>query len=347
MHSVEHRIVSLSQPWIRPIVRGKAKAPTEFGAKFEVILDEHGYARMRSLMNTVGDFSSYVHPVDLVKMMDPKMAELASSGFGLLSNTEQIRPIELFKQIPGLNVEHIKDFREVFNFCGGTWSFVAMELNFNYRYTDEENEKDEDCESQEEKVQKNLEKAQSDYDAAKQKEEEWLNHTLKEKFGKNIENANAIEVERLRMESAERLKPYEKELKLAKILTGSAKANAEKRLLLSKKLLPGVEKRNLSGGNGVAMRDEARRFMELIRYSVLGISSDTPKEERQRILKEFEALPKEEKKKIEKQMDEKLKEYIPQSSEETKREYLESVKSRGLGACIQDKKGNPIDPWIV
>ena len=46
VHSVEHRIVSLSQPWIRPIVRGKAKAPTEFGAKFEVILDEHGYARM-------------------------------------------------------------------------------------------------------------------------------------------------------------------------------------------------------------------------------------------------------------------------------------------------------------
>ena len=46
VHSVEHRIVSLSQPWIRPIVRGKVKAPTEFGAKFEVILDEHGYARI-------------------------------------------------------------------------------------------------------------------------------------------------------------------------------------------------------------------------------------------------------------------------------------------------------------
>ena len=46
VHSVGHRIVSLSQPWVRPIVRGKVKAPTEFGAKFEVILDGHGYARM-------------------------------------------------------------------------------------------------------------------------------------------------------------------------------------------------------------------------------------------------------------------------------------------------------------
>lgn len=35
-HSVADRIVSLSQPWIRPIVRGKSKAQTEFGAKISV-----------------------------------------------------------------------------------------------------------------------------------------------------------------------------------------------------------------------------------------------------------------------------------------------------------------------
>jgi len=32
-HKVDHRIVSISQPWLRPIVRGKANAPVEFGAK--------------------------------------------------------------------------------------------------------------------------------------------------------------------------------------------------------------------------------------------------------------------------------------------------------------------------
>ncbi len=36
VHSVKDRIVSLSQPWIRPIVRGKSKAPTEFGAKISI-----------------------------------------------------------------------------------------------------------------------------------------------------------------------------------------------------------------------------------------------------------------------------------------------------------------------
>ena len=32
-HSVKDRIVSLTQPYVRPIVRGQASAKTEFGAK--------------------------------------------------------------------------------------------------------------------------------------------------------------------------------------------------------------------------------------------------------------------------------------------------------------------------
>lgn len=39
VHSVEHRIVSISQPWLRPIVRGKVKTPIEFGAEFDLSLD--------------------------------------------------------------------------------------------------------------------------------------------------------------------------------------------------------------------------------------------------------------------------------------------------------------------
>ena len=35
-HRIADRIVSLSQPWVRPIVRGKASAKTEFGAKISV-----------------------------------------------------------------------------------------------------------------------------------------------------------------------------------------------------------------------------------------------------------------------------------------------------------------------
>jgi hypothetical protein len=47
-HRVENRIVSIHQPWVRPIVRGKANAPVEFGAKIEVSLYE-GYARVEDL----------------------------------------------------------------------------------------------------------------------------------------------------------------------------------------------------------------------------------------------------------------------------------------------------------
>lgn len=47
-HAVENRIVSVSQPWVRPIVRGKLTAKTEFGAKLALSLDD-GYARIEKL----------------------------------------------------------------------------------------------------------------------------------------------------------------------------------------------------------------------------------------------------------------------------------------------------------
>ena len=48
-HSVENRVVSISQPFIRPIVRGKAKSPVEFGAKLDLSVDENGMARVEKL----------------------------------------------------------------------------------------------------------------------------------------------------------------------------------------------------------------------------------------------------------------------------------------------------------
>lgn len=46
VHTVPDRIVSVSQPYIRPIVRGKAKTPTEFGTKLDLSIDGQGMARI-------------------------------------------------------------------------------------------------------------------------------------------------------------------------------------------------------------------------------------------------------------------------------------------------------------
>ena len=35
-HSVPDRIVSVSRPFLRPVVRGKAGKPVEFGAKLDI-----------------------------------------------------------------------------------------------------------------------------------------------------------------------------------------------------------------------------------------------------------------------------------------------------------------------
>jgi Transposase domain (DUF772). len=48
INSIPNRIVSLHEPWVRPIVRGKAKAPVEFGAKIAIGLVD-GYSRVERL----------------------------------------------------------------------------------------------------------------------------------------------------------------------------------------------------------------------------------------------------------------------------------------------------------
>ncbi|MBR6862699.1 MAG: IS5 family transposase [Acidaminococcaceae bacterium] len=59
VHSVPDRIVSIRQPWVRPIVRGKAHANTEFGAKLHISMVD-GYVRIERLsfdaFNEVTDF---------------------------------------------------------------------------------------------------------------------------------------------------------------------------------------------------------------------------------------------------------------------------------------------------
>lgn len=49
IHTVQDRIVSISQPYVRPIVRGKAKSPVEFGAKLDLSVDENGMSRIEKL----------------------------------------------------------------------------------------------------------------------------------------------------------------------------------------------------------------------------------------------------------------------------------------------------------
>lgn len=64
-HSVEHRIVSITQPWLRPIVRGKTKAPVEFGAKIELSLDSEGYGRIEKI-----SFEAYNESGSLIKAVE-------------------------------------------------------------------------------------------------------------------------------------------------------------------------------------------------------------------------------------------------------------------------------------
>ncbi len=65
VHSVEHRIVSISQPWLRPIVRGKVKVPVEFGEKFDLSLDSEGYGRIEKI-----SFEAYNESTCLIEAVE-------------------------------------------------------------------------------------------------------------------------------------------------------------------------------------------------------------------------------------------------------------------------------------
>ena len=64
VHQVKNRIVSLSQPWVRPIVRGKAKAKTEFGAKLDISV-VNGFTRLEH-----SSFDAYNESENLVEIIE-------------------------------------------------------------------------------------------------------------------------------------------------------------------------------------------------------------------------------------------------------------------------------------
>ena len=58
--SVENRIVSIERPNLRPIVRGKVKDPVEFGAKYDLSIDNEGYGRIETISFDAYNESTYL-----------------------------------------------------------------------------------------------------------------------------------------------------------------------------------------------------------------------------------------------------------------------------------------------
>jgi transposase, IS5 family len=63
-NSIEHRIVNIYQPWVRPIVRGKEKNKTEFGAKINVS-EVDGFCKINHL-----SWEAYNEGTDLKQMVE-------------------------------------------------------------------------------------------------------------------------------------------------------------------------------------------------------------------------------------------------------------------------------------
>ena len=90
VHSVPDRIVSISQPYIRPIVRGKAAAPVEFGAKLDLSLDEKRMARIeRMSFDAYNESDVLISAVERYKARTGHSAKNTASGSPVLRLDDQ------------------------------------------------------------------------------------------------------------------------------------------------------------------------------------------------------------------------------------------------------------------
>ncbi len=72
IHSVPNRIISISQPWLRLIIRGKAKATVEFGAKLDISV-VNGFTRLE-----YQSFEAYNESINLLNMIERYKARTGS-----------------------------------------------------------------------------------------------------------------------------------------------------------------------------------------------------------------------------------------------------------------------------
>ena len=88
------RIVSISQPYVRPIVRGKLNKPVEFGAKLSVSLSGDGIAQVDHLrwdaFNEGGDLASQVEAYRNRYGHDPEVV-LADTIYGTRANRAYLK----------------------------------------------------------------------------------------------------------------------------------------------------------------------------------------------------------------------------------------------------------------
>ncbi|MGZ5303266.1 MAG: IS5 family transposase [Bacteroidia bacterium] len=93
-HRCDHRIVSISQPYVRPMVRGKQDKPVEFGAKFSVSLTGDGLAHVDHLR-----WDAFHEGLDLVAQVEAYLGRyghypervLADPLYGTRANRDYLK----------------------------------------------------------------------------------------------------------------------------------------------------------------------------------------------------------------------------------------------------------------
>ena len=119
-HRCDHRIVSISQPYVRPMVRGKQDKPVEFGAKLSVSLTSEGLAHVDHLR-----WDAFHEGLDLTTQVEAYRARyghyparvIADPIYGTRANRDYLKQRNIYfagkplgrpKQVTDANREQLK-----------------------------------------------------------------------------------------------------------------------------------------------------------------------------------------------------------------------------------------------
>ena len=301
------------------------------------------YSFCRSVMNSLGDTLEFLHPKDMLRLLTPKQAAILTSFITSMTNITMVKPnpLELLRK-NGKDISHLKDFHAVLQYFSGIGSTTSVVSGI-FIDAAEGNQL-----SGEVHTEDWLESHPDEYDH-KRETKRRLQAKIDEVEEKINSAKNEAEKEKLQNQKAEYLD-------MNGLLPGQINfildsfTNVEKR----KDILEIVDDGNYSSEEDLLDKRERQEdidhnapyvalnkqtvdeFAQEIKYSVIGIENGLSKEERAKKIKQYENSP--EKEKLDKEMEAHLREFIPKTSEEKKRKYLESVRKRHLGRYIFTKE---------
>ena len=320
-------------------------SPEEMNAEEERFVDAYGryvdytYRYCRSVINSLGDSLTFLHPKDLLRLLTPEQAHILTGFVTGLMNIADAHPIDFLKKHSKKDFSYLNDYEAVISYIGGigaTCSAISVdyisqnktvkkyEVN-EFEEVDEEEEYDPNKMTLEKEIEQKYGRKISELDRKIEAEKDEAKRAALKAQKVDLQEASKMNANTSIFMLEDMPSNIETKRSIVRIVdNGRYKNNIDRATKKQKQ----IEMNNISTYTNM-FRDTADQYEQEIRYYAIGITRTMSRAEREQKIQEYENSP--HKAQIDAKMEELVREVIPKISEKKKQAYLKGVKSRGLG----------------